>query len=361
MTDSSKLLTLITGASGFVGAATALTFLEKGHAVRLPLRSQAQIDAWKAAHPQYSEKMDLVLLEGDMAAEGTFDDLVQGCEAVVHTASPASFTFKTSAEEEILKPAVNGVLSLLASASKAKSVKSVVITSSMQAYATNAELDELRFGKELVFDENTYHGITYEEAATFSNERGHDIYSTSKRASDLAAFDYVTKHKPSFGLTIASPSFVIGANPAPVVKHFSDLRTNVGIWLGTVWEKKEFPPQDGSVFRPIIWVSIADVALAHFLAATNPAVAGGKRYALAGGVLSTEQLVRAIVHFQPGLKGKFPALPEHEVAGEVLVVNGGFKTEMTEKDLGIKWESFEAAVEPFAKQLYDLAKADGKV
>ncbi|GAA6010905.1 hypothetical protein JCM10207_003983 [Rhodosporidiobolus poonsookiae] len=356
MTDSQTTLTLITGASGFVGAATALTFLEKGHRVRLPLRSQAYIEAWKDVYSQYREQMELVLLTGDMAAEGTFDELVQGCDAVVHTASPATFVFKTSAEEEILKPAVNGVLSILESCRKAPSVKSVVITGSMSAYASEAELDEAREGKELNLDENTYHSITYEQAATFTNERGVDIYSASKRASDLAAWDFVRKHKP------ASPSFVIDANRSPVVKHFSDLRTNIGIWLGTVWEKKEFPPKDGSVFRPIIWVSAADVALAHYLAATNPAVAGGKRHALAGGSASTETIVRGIVRCQPELMSKFPALPEHEAADERLVVNGGgFITDGVEKDLGIKWESFDEAIERLAKQLYDLAKADGKL
>jgi nucleoside-diphosphate-sugar epimerase len=147
-TTTSYVLAVVTGASGFVGSAVALRFLDLGHSVRLPLRSPQQGEAWiKQYGDKYPGKIETVVLEGSITEKGVFDKILEGCDVVVHAASPATFTVVSTAsfslplivlttlpqndpETDILKPALAGTLSLLESAKKTASVKSVVLTSS---------------------------------------------------------------------------------------------------------------------------------------------------------------------------------------------------------------------------------------
>jgi nucleoside-diphosphate-sugar epimerase len=92
LTPDTKVLALITGGSGFVGAAIALRFLEQGHSVRLPLRKQEQADAWLSEYgSKYEGKIETLILEKTITDEGVFDEAVKGVDVVVHAASPAKF------------------------------------------------------------------------------------------------------------------------------------------------------------------------------------------------------------------------------------------------------------------------------
>lgn len=90
--NSKKVLAVVTGASGFVGAAVALRFLDLGHSVRLPLRKQQQADAWLSEHgSKYEGRIETVVLKKGITEDGVFDEAVKGADVVVHAASPASF------------------------------------------------------------------------------------------------------------------------------------------------------------------------------------------------------------------------------------------------------------------------------
>ncbi|GAA5853646.1 hypothetical protein JCM8547_007395 [Rhodosporidiobolus lusitaniae] len=101
-----------------------------------------------------------------------------------------------------------------------------------------------------------------------------------------------------------------------------------------LWDKKEFPPSNGNGFRPELYVSITDVALAHYHAALNPSVSSGHRY-----LLATKRTTL-----------------EH-VGGGKLRGEYRFEAERVEKDFGFKYEPLETFVAAYAKQLVQLAKA----
>ncbi|GAA5821696.1 hypothetical protein JCM11251_000978 [Rhodosporidiobolus azoricus] len=103
-TSTSPVTACVTGASGFLGSSVAVRFLELGHKVRLPFRYQAQCDAWHAEYDdKYPGKLETILLKKPMTEEGAFDEAVQGCDVVVHTASPLPGHFKR--EEALAMPA----------------------------------------------------------------------------------------------------------------------------------------------------------------------------------------------------------------------------------------------------------------
>ncbi|GAA5821695.1 hypothetical protein JCM11251_000977 [Rhodosporidiobolus azoricus] len=272
---ASKLV-CVTGASGFLGSAIALRFLELGHRVRLPLRKKAQAEAWQEMYRRkYDGRLETVLLKQQMQEEGAFGDAVEGCEIVVNAASPAVFTFETSAENDILRPAINGTLSILRSAQKSGTVTSFVLTSSDSAYVSI--LSENGLGEGDVLDESKWNPIT-----------------PPRKLSEKALWAFMKDPAVHFTLCTLGPAAVLGKNPSPLVKRLDDLGSS----------------------SSELFVSIDSVAEAHVLAALNPSVSAGKRYLLISDRSSLERVVREMVKHRPELKGHYPPLPDGEHAGE---------------------------------------------
>ncbi|BGP19228.1 hypothetical protein JCM10213_007037 [Rhodosporidiobolus nylandii] len=343
------VLACVTGASGFVGAAVALEFLRRGHSVRLPLRKQEQADDWLAKYgKEYEGKIQTIVLEKEMSEDGAFDKAVEGCEVVVHTASPATFDIEVSPEEDILKPALRGTLSLLESAKRASSVKSVVITSSIAAHISLEEL--VRAQKKLTA--TSWNNFAYEEAAKMPHDQGGAVYFASKGAAEKAAWDFMRQPGVHFSLATCAPATVLGHNSAPDLKSLKDARSTFGMTLEALWDKKELPPAGPLA----LWVSVDDVARAHVSAALNPSVANGQRYLLISATTNFEEITRIMLTHQPELKAHLPPVPEKETMEKSKIQ---YEAGEAEKDLGFEYESLNTFVGAFAKQVYDLAKADG--
>ncbi|KAK4278651.1 hypothetical protein QN277_016472 [Acacia crassicarpa] len=67
-------------------------------------------------------KERLRLIKADLQEEGSFDQAVEGCEGVFHTASSCYFD-PIDPQTELIDPAVKGSLNVLKSCSKSASVK----------------------------------------------------------------------------------------------------------------------------------------------------------------------------------------------------------------------------------------------
>jgi nucleoside-diphosphate-sugar epimerase len=80
--------------------------------------------------PGASDRLKLFVAE--LMEPGCFDNVVEGCDGVFHTASPVLFKDITDPQAEVIDPAVNGTLNVLASCAKAQT-KKVVLTSSIAA------------------------------------------------------------------------------------------------------------------------------------------------------------------------------------------------------------------------------------
>jgi nucleoside-diphosphate-sugar epimerase len=126
---------LITGVTGHVGFRVLEIALQRGFVVRAVVRSSAKADAVQrhldigANHKK--ECLSLIIVP-DFTAPHAFDKVIQDIQYIIHCASPIPMGAPTSDEPEhdFVKPAVEGTLNLIESASLTPSIKRIVITSS---------------------------------------------------------------------------------------------------------------------------------------------------------------------------------------------------------------------------------------
>jgi dihydroflavonol-4-reductase len=123
---------LVTGISGFVGQHCACELLKKGYAVRGSLRSLSRKDeVINGIKKEIDPAGRLEFCELDLMKDEGWDRAMEGCDFVLHVASP--FVVKVPKDEnDLIKPAVEGTLRALRSAKRA-GVKRVVLTSSTVA------------------------------------------------------------------------------------------------------------------------------------------------------------------------------------------------------------------------------------
>ena len=125
-----KPLVLVTGVTGFLGAATANAFLQDGsYRVRGTVRSlsnESKLTPLKTVLGDLYDQIELV--EADLMDKESLINACKGATYVAHTASPLMF----GDEDTMVKPAVNGTLYVMEGC-KINGVKRVVVTSSVAA------------------------------------------------------------------------------------------------------------------------------------------------------------------------------------------------------------------------------------
>jgi nucleoside-diphosphate-sugar epimerase len=122
-------LVFITGATGYIGSTVALRTLQAGYQVRLTVRKEAQIDELKALYAEFASEVVYVIVT-DFTTKDAFAGLLTNLTHILHAASPLAVS---TVPEEVILPAVQGTLNILEEARRVKSVRKVVITSSISA------------------------------------------------------------------------------------------------------------------------------------------------------------------------------------------------------------------------------------
>jgi dihydroflavonol-4-reductase len=200
-------------------------------------------------------------VQADLLSEGAFDHVVEGCDYVMHTASPYIVNVKNP-QKELVEPAVKGTTQVLEACRKATSVKRVILTSSVAAITDEPDSNK-------VFSEADWN----EKSSLKRNP-----YYFSKTLAEKAAWDFVKQQKPGFDLVTINPFMVIGPSLGPSLnesnKIFSDML------------KGAFP-----TIMTVNWgiVDVRDVATSHILAMENPDASG--RYLCANDSMSMTEVV----------------------------------------------------------------------
>ena len=189
---------LVTGAAGFLASHLVAQLLARGYRARGTVRSlKKEKDlAPLRALPGAAERLELV--EADLLAEGAFDAAAQGCEIVMHTASPYVLDAKDP-QKDLVEPAVKGTESVLSACKKAGTVRRVVLTSSMAAITDEPESDRV---------------LTEEDWNTRSS-LDRNPYYYSKTLAERAAWEYVEREAHDFDLVVVNPFLVIGPSIGP--------------------------------------------------------------------------------------------------------------------------------------------------
>jgi len=234
---------LVTGGSGFIASRCILKLLAAGHQVRTTVRSLKREGEVRALLKQDgSEPRErLSFVAADLEHDAGWPQVVDGCEYVLHVASPLSAGAPRN-EDELIVPAREGTLRVLRAARDA-GVRRVVLTSSFAAIAYGQP------PRRAPFDETNW-----------TDPRGRDVsaYAKSKTLAERAAWDFLAREGGGLELAAVNPVVVLG----PVLG--SDYSASIQL------VKRLLDGGPGCPQLQLGLVDVRDVADLHLSAMTHP-------------------------------------------------------------------------------------------
>ncbi|KAI9157966.1 Ketoreductase CTB6 [Paramyrothecium foliicola] len=327
---------LITGATGLVGFRVLVLALTAGHRVRYTARSEDKAlavssnPAIKALAP--GDRLSSVVIP-DLTVEGTFDSALNGVTHVIHVGSPVPVpTFEPTTQ--VFEPTVKMTANLLSAASKAPSVRRVVITSSVVA-----NLDPTV----TAFDKPASAATRLPAPASLPSrfENVFEAYVLAKIVELHNSDEFVQKYNPGFTVAHVMPGYVFGRNELMLDTTMMQTQnsSNNFLMMGVL---------GGALPSPLIGVyaHIDDVAETHLRVAFIDTQAGNEPQDF--GVASK-------VDFDD-LFGIVENVFPQDVAdgifkkGTLSTSPVRFQSSETEKLLGRRFRSFESAVVDVAFQ-----------
>lgn len=280
----------VTGASGFIASYIVKDLLAAGYRVRGSVRSLARRETYAhlLALPGAGERLELV--EADLLAPGVFDGPVQGCQTVMHTASPYVMDVKDP-QKDLVDPALLGTRNVLGACHVA-GVKRVILTSSMAAITDEPENDR-------VLSENDWN----EKSSLARNP-----YYYSKMLAEREAWKLT--EGACYELVVINPFIVIGPALSPALNTSTQIFADIlsGVYPGIM---------------SLTWgfVDVRDVARAHVLAMEKESAQG--RYLCAHERMSMREVVALLR--REGYDGhKLPRLGFDCAAGSAMVRLGSY-------------------------------------
>jgi dihydroflavonol-4-reductase len=301
---------LVTGASGFIASHIVTQLLSNGYRVRGTVREPSS--------PKHSHLMalpgaedGLELIAADLLRPGAFDEAVDGCEFVLHTASP--YELETAdPQRDLVDPAVNGTLSVLRSCVADGSVRRVVLTSSGAAITDRAD----------------GHINTEADWNTRSSLIANPYYF-SKTLAEQTAWSFVERERAGFDLVVVNPFYAVGPSLGPEMNTSHSFF--VGFTNGTV-------PAILSLEWPL--VDVRDVARAHVLAMEQADASG--RYLVAAETRTMRQVLDLLEANGWGDRYRLPS----------LALDGG---------VGVLLSKLVAALQPGGRRAYLMNHLGGSM
>ncbi|XAR49195.1 Cinnamoyl-CoA reductase [Bertholletia excelsa] len=281
-TSDAKPPVCVTGANGFIGSWLVRTLLDQGyttiHAAVFPGSDSSHLLSLPGA-----SGARLVLHEADILDPAAVSAAVEGCAGggVFHVASPCTLEDPEDPQKELVIPAVQGTLNVLAAA-KMFGVRRVVLTSSISAMVPNPKWPR---GK--VFDESSWTDLDYCKSRQ-------KWYPVSKTLAEKAAWEFSEKH----GLD------VVAIHPATCLGQLLQPSLNASC---AVLQQLLQGSKDTQEYHWLGAVHVKDVAKAQVLLFESPAASG--RYLCTNGIYQFS-------HFAEKVSKLFPHFPVHRFMGE---------------------------------------------
>jgi len=310
--DKSKPI-LVTGGSGYVASWIIKMLLEEGINVNATVRDPSNIQ--KVDHLTALAKASagqLKLFKSDLLDTGSFDEPMQDCELVIHTASPFFITGIKNPEEELIRPAKEGTRNVLESAKRIPTVKRVVLTSSVVAiYGDNADV-ALTPGR--VFTEKEWNTTSSAE---------HQPYPHSKAIAEKEAWA-IANEQDQWDLLTINPGWILGPS---VSKRKDSMSIGAMIQFGDGTYKMGVPELWNGI------VDVRDVATAHIKAGYTPEASG--RHIITSGEATLLDIANILLkHF--GDDYPFPRRQVPKFLFWLLAPMKGFTRKYASRNAGIQ-------------------------
>lgn len=265
MTMQARQTVMVTGGSGFVGSHVILQLLGAGHTVRTTIRSpRREAGVREMMRGAGADDRRLSFFIAELEHDDGWAQAVEGCDFVIHVASPIPAAAPRS-EDELIVPARDGVLRVLRAARDA-SVTRVVLTSSCGA---------IYYGhppQTAPFDETSWTNVAGDMSA----------YVRSKAIAERAAWDFMAREGGALELAAINPTGIFG----PVLG--ADVSSSVELVTRLL---KGMPGCPRLYFGV---VDVRDVADLHLRAMTHPAANGERFIASSGDIMPFIAIARVL-------------------------------------------------------------------
>lgn len=264
---------LVTGGTGFVGIHTILQLLQQGYEVKTTLRSLAKKEVILKALEEggITDFSKLSFYETDLTSDHNWEEAVEGCDYVIHVASP--FPAQDPKDEnELIIPARDGALRVL-KASRDAGVKRVVLTSSFAAVGYSNDV------KEYVFTEKDWTDVNADLPP----------YIKSKTVAEKAAWEFIKDEGNGMELSVINPVGIFG----PVMGGISSASLDIAV-AGIINGTTNYNPN----FTMGV-VDVRDVADIHIKAMIHPEAAGERFIATSEGVMAFNDVAELIKTERP--------------------------------------------------------------
>jgi nucleoside-diphosphate-sugar epimerase len=266
-----KQTILVTGGAGYIGSWVVKELLEKGHDLRVSVRDKSKTEKYNHILELQKDNPGTVeLWEANLTTENGFDEAAQGCDSIIHLASPFILDHKDP-QKNLIDPALKGTKNVLNAATKSGTVKKIILTSSVAAiHGDNADMTEQNLTEFTEAHFNT------------SSSIDHQPYSYSKVLAEKEAWK-IAKSQNNWDLVVINPSFVLGPSLAKL--------TNSGSlsFMNDILSGKF---KTGAPKLQFGYADVREVAHAHVLALENEKAEGRHIIAVkCGDVMELTQII----------------------------------------------------------------------
>lgn len=285
----------VTGAGGFIGRHIVSALLREGVKVTATKRDLSNIGSLRAdiQTEVNCEEDSLQFVAADLLSDDGWDTIFQGCDAVIHTASPFP-SRPPKSPDELVETAEKGTERVMRAAHMA-GVSRIIITSSVAAIMMRADLDA-----NASYDETHWSDPDHRRA---------DAYSLSKLRAEQKAWQL--SEELGLELTVLNPGLVFGS---PIGQSAG---TSVGI-IKRLFDGKDMALPDAGFPS----VDVRDVAKAHVLALQSPDCIG-ERIALSQDTLAMVEMAGLLRSIYPSKR-----IPKSVATGLMVKTAARFDPEL---------------------------------
>ncbi|KAE9461726.1 hypothetical protein C3L33_06369, partial [Rhododendron williamsianum] len=277
----------VIGGSGYVAATLIKLLLEKGYAVNTTVRDPDNHK--KVSHLVAFESLgSLKIFKADLTDAESFDAPIAGCDL-----------------NDMIKPAIQGVLNVLKACAKAGTVKRVILTSSAAAVSIN-QLN----GTGIVVDESHWTDVEFLSSAKPPTWG----YPVSKTLAEKTAWKFAEEN--NIDLVTVIPSLMAG--PSPTIDVPSSIGLAMSLITGTEFlmnALKGMQMLSGSISI----THVEDVCRAHIFVAEKESASG--RYNCCAVNTSVPELAKFLKNRYPHF-GDFPSKSKVIISSEKLTKEG---------------------------------------
>ena len=338
----------VTGAAGFLGGWVVRGLLDKGYRVRACVRSADDLTrtGFLRAMPGFSSGR-LTLHSADLDNDGVFDDIFRGCHGVAHISHVSGYD----------DPAyVSRVCDhIIESINKSGSVTRVVVTSSIAAIISEADIHEV--ARRPVFYEDRYPD---EMSPKRTPERGQG-YSIGKLIAERT-FAEAAQASGAWDAITCCP----GDNVGPIQSaHQKDM----GPWQHLIELMLKGELVQTGAYRPWMTVDVRDDAEAHIRLLESADVRNGQRYiAWSTDARNVEDICAGIDRLLPELRHATPTVtdpfPDRIKAREAelrgIWAGADLRNDRIRDVLGVTFRPLDDSLRDCVESLLSVAKVELK-